>query len=104
MALFFTPSHYLLLFPQDQVHSDEMGALDPSRGGAGGKSNRKMKKLFEEKLKETVGIGAECGLDDLRCIADSVKCGLSEFKPLVEDMRDRGVLLLKSNGRYQVLA
>lgn len=88
----------------DQVHSDEMGALDPTRGGAGGRSNRKMKKLFEERLKVVVGVGAECGLDDLRCIADQVKCGLGEFNSTVEYLRDKGVLLQKSDGRYQVLA
>ena len=86
------------------MHSDENGSLDPCRGGAGGKSNRKMKKVFEARMKEVIGVGAECGLDDLRRIADQVNCGLSEFKPMVEDLRDQGVLLFKSNGRYQILS
>lgn len=87
----------------DQVHSDEVGSLDPCRGGAGGQSNRKTRKLFETKIKEIIGVGAECAMDDLRCIADRIHVGLSEFKPMVENMRDKGVLLLKSDGRYQVL-
>jgi DNA replicative helicase MCM subunit Mcm2 (Cdc46/Mcm family) len=49
----------------EQVHSDEKGNLDVSRGGAGGKSNRKMKKAFVGELQHIVGIEAECTLDDL---------------------------------------
>jgi hypothetical protein len=49
----------------EQVHSDEGGVVDPGRGGAGGKSRRKMKKAFVNELQQIVGIGAECSLDDL---------------------------------------
>lgn len=49
----------------EQVHSDEHGIVDAGRGGAGGKSNRKMKKAFVEELQRIVGINAECTLDDL---------------------------------------
>jgi DNA replicative helicase MCM subunit Mcm2 (Cdc46/Mcm family) len=54
----------------EQVHSDESGVMDPIRGGAGGKSNRKTKKAFCNELQRLVGVGAECSLDDLRRIAD----------------------------------
>jgi DNA helicase MCM8 len=57
----------------EQVHSDEGGILDKSRGGAGGKSNRKMKKAFVNELQRIVGIGAECTMDDL---VSMVACGL----------------------------
>ncbi|EEC44410.1 predicted protein, partial [Phaeodactylum tricornutum CCAP 1055/1] len=87
----------------EQVHRDESGVLDPIRGGAGGKSNKKMKKAFVQEMQRLIGAGAECSLDDLRRIADKVNCGLSEFQPLVEDLRSNGIILRKSNGNYQIL-
>ena len=67
-------------------------------------SNRKMRKLFEAKMKEIIGVGAECSIDDLRCIADKVNFSLGDFRPMIDDLRDKGVLLLKSDGRYQILS
>jgi len=49
----------------EQVHSDEGGVVDKSRGGAGGRSNRKVKKAFANELQRIIGPGAECSLDDL---------------------------------------
>ena len=49
----------------EQVHRDEDGAMDKTRGGAGGRSNRKTKKAFFQELKRIVGVGVECSLDDL---------------------------------------
>jgi hypothetical protein len=49
----------------EQVHSDENGALDRSRGGAGGQSNRKMKKDFVAELYRVIGVGSDCTLEDL---------------------------------------
>jgi hypothetical protein len=49
----------------DQVHSDDHGEVDPSRGGAGGTSNRKMKKAFANEIQRLVGSGRQCSLDDL---------------------------------------
>jgi len=86
------------------VHSDEAGVIDPSRGGAGGKSNRKMKKAFINEIHRIIGVGAECGLDDLRRIAEKVNCGLSEFKTTIENLRGDGILLKKSNSNFQVLS
>jgi len=88
----------------DQVHSDEFGSLDPSRGGAGGMSNRKMKKLFEAQVKERIGVGAECAESDLRVIADSIKLGLSTFRSWIDEMRDRGILLRTAGGKYKVIS
>jgi DNA helicase MCM8 len=88
----------------EQVHTDEYGMLDRTRGGAAGLSNRKMRKLFTDQIYAMIGIGAECTLDDLRRVADRVQCSISEFQTMVEDMRTNGVLLKKSDGRYQVLS
>jgi DNA helicase MCM8 len=88
----------------EQVHCDESGGIDPGRGGAGSRIDRKLKKAFVSDLHQVVGIGAECGMDDMRRIADRVNCGLSEFASLLEDLRLQGVLLKKSNGRFQVLS
>lgn len=49
----------------EQVHSDEGGVIDKTRGGAGGSSNRKMKKAFAKEVRRVIGVGAECSLDDL---------------------------------------
>ena len=49
----------------DQVHSDDHGSIDRTRGGAGGTSNRKMKKAFANELRRLVGTGGTCTLDDL---------------------------------------
>lgn len=49
----------------EQVHSDENGFVDKTRGGAGGTSIRKTKKAFVCELQRMLGTGAECGLDDL---------------------------------------
>jgi DNA helicase MCM8 len=88
----------------DQVHSDEFGTLDKSRGGAGGKSNRKMKKAFLNELHRIVGPGAECTLDDLRRIADKVNCGLHEFPAVIENFRNDGVLMKNAMGNFKVLS
>ena len=55
-------------------------------------------------IKEIIGIGAECSLDDLRVIADRVNFGLGDFRPMIDDLREKGVLLLKSDGRYKIVS
>jgi DNA helicase MCM8 len=94
----------LMSLSVEQVHADEYGCVDPSRGGAAGTSKRKMKKLLMDEIVRVVGVGAECSLDDLRRVADRVRCGLNEFPSLVEDLRNNGLLMKKSNGRFQVMA
>jgi DNA helicase MCM8 len=88
----------------EQVHSDEGGTIDKGRGGAGGSSNRKMKKAFTTELYRIVGNGAECSIDDLRRIADRVACGLNDFSGVLDDLRSNGILIKKANGRYQVVS
>jgi DNA helicase MCM8 len=94
----------LMSLSVEQVHSDESGSIDPSRGGAAGKSNRKMKKAFCNELRRIVGVGAECTLDDLRRLAEKVNCGLNEFPSMLEDLRSNGILIKKSSGNFQVLS
>ena len=88
----------------EQVHRDEGGSLDRTRGGAGGTSNRKRKRIFLNEVQRIIGVGAECTLDDLRRIADRCSVGLNEFPDIVDDLRLNGVLLKKSNSLYQVLS
>lgn len=87
----------------EQVHTDAYGIVDRARGGAGGQSNRKIRKAFAKELHQIVGIGAECTMDDLRRVADRVECSLSDFQTMIEDMRNNGILMKKPDGRYQVL-
>lgn len=94
----------LMSLSVEQVHADEAGIIDPTRGGAGGTSKRKMKGLFLEELHRVVGLEAECSLDDLRKVADRVRCGLSDFPAMLEELRNNGVLMKKPNGRFQVLS
>lgn len=49
----------------EQVHSDEGGVLDKTRGGAGGSSQRKMKKAFVKEIRRLVGVGGTCTIEDL---------------------------------------
>jgi DNA helicase MCM8 len=88
----------------EQVHTDEFGSIDRTRCGAAGQSNRKMRKAFTKELQNTIGIGAECTMDDLRRLADRVECSLSDFQTMIEDMRNSGILMKKPDGRYQVLS
>ena len=88
----------------EQVHTDEYGVMDRSRGGAAGQSNRKMRKAFLNELHLIVGVGADCTMDDLRRIAGRVDCSLSDFQNMIEDMRNSGILLKRSDGRFQVLS
>lgn len=88
----------------DEVHTDEFGDVDKSRGGAGGKSNKKMKKAFINEIYRIIGAGVECHLDDLRRIADKLSCGLNEFPTMVENLRNEGILMKGSNGSFKVLS
>ena len=88
----------------EQVHTDEYGSIDRNRIGAGGQSNRKMRKAFTKELQNIIGIGAECTMDDLRRVADRVECSLGNFQTMIEEMRNSGLLMKKPDGRYQVLS
>ena len=88
----------------EQVHTDDMGQIDHRRCGAGGTSKRKIKKSFVNEVQQIIGVGAECSTDDLRRVADRVKCGLGEFSDLIDELHLNGVLLKKANGNWQVLS
>ena len=55
-------------------------------------------------VQRIIGVGAECNLDDLRNVADRVKCGLGEFPDLIDELHLNGILLKKANGNWQVLS
>ena len=88
----------------DEIHTDEFGAVDRSRGGAGGVSNRKMKKAFVNELYRLVGAGAECGIDDLRRIAGKLNCPLHDFSTMVDNLRNEGILMKTGGGSYKVIS
>ena len=87
----------------EQVHSDEFGVPDRSRGGAGGMSNRKARKAFSQELSCIVGYGNTCTIDDMRQVADRVKYPLGDFQTMIEDLRNDGSIIKKPNGSYEVL-
>jgi DNA helicase MCM8 len=88
----------------DEIHTDEFGTIDRSRGGAGGVSNRKIKKAFVNELYRLIGAGAECSMDDLRRIAGKLNCPLHDFATMIENLRNEGVLMKNANGTYQVMS
>ena len=88
----------------EQVYTDEHGVVDRARGGAGGMSNRKMRRAFGEELRKVVGIGASCTVDDLRRVADRLRFPLDGFNTMIEDMRDNCLLARKADGTFEVMA
>ncbi|VEU39959.1 unnamed protein product [Pseudo-nitzschia multistriata] len=88
----------------EQVHTDEFGMVDRSRAGARGQSNRKLRREFVRELHNIVGIGAECTYDDLLRVSNRVNCPLSDFNTIIDDMRNNGTLIKKSNMKYQIVS
>ena len=88
----------------DEIHKDEFGAIDRSRGGAGGVSNRKIKKAFVNELYRLIGAGAECSLDDLRRIAGKLNCPLHDFSTMVDNLRNEGILMKTGSSNYKVMS
>jgi DNA helicase MCM8 len=86
-----------------QVHTDEFGLVDVSRGGAGGQSNRKVRKEFVKRLYDIVGENGVCDKGDLLRIADHVDMGRSDFETTIEELRLNGTLMRQSDGKYKVL-
>lgn len=88
----------------DEIHKNEMGIVDRSRGGAGGISNRKLKKAFMNEIYRIVGAGNECSLDDLRRIAGKLNLPLHNFSTMVDNLRNEGILLKTSSNNYKVMS
>jgi len=88
----------------EEIHKDAEGNMDRSRGGAGGKSKRKIKKAFVNEVYRIIGSGSECTEEDLRRIAVKVNCGLGDFAGMVEDIRDEGILMRTPSGGYRVVS
>mmetsp|Transcript_7799 Transcript_7799/g.11626 ORF Transcript_7799/g.11626 Transcript_7799/m.11626 type:complete len:960 (-) Transcript_7799:245-3124(-) len=92
----------LMMESVNQVHMDEQGVVDRTRGGAGGKSKRKAKQLFMEQLRHYAKGGqfSELTLDHLRIVANQVKLDVSDFKSFIEELRGNGELMKTSAGAY----
>lgn len=88
----------------DEIHKNEMGMVDRSRGGAGGISNRKFKKAFMNEIYRIIGAGSECSLDDLRRIGGKLNMPLHNFSEMVENLRNEGILLRTSSNNYKVIS
>ena len=90
-----------------QVHTNEDGIIEKDRGGAGGRSKRKLKKKFIQSLKEQMkrtNIDF-FSIDDLRWVALKslgIDCNNSgdEFNSLIAELREENELLKNSNGTY----
>lgn len=83
-----------------QVHVDEWGNVDRTRGGAGGRSNRKGKRAF---LKALTEYGRKFGLEtftmnDFRQVADMHNLPLDGFQDMIDDLRTDAELLKTASG------
>ena len=80
----------------NQVHMDEEGKMDRTRGGAAGTSNRQSKRMFEEEVKK---IAAEKGdlfldRDDMLKAAHRADCGVSApVADMIDHLREKGVIM-----------
>jgi len=85
-----------------QVHTDEGGNIDKSRGGAGGKS--KQRRAFLEAMR-TSG-KSQFSYQDLQAIAHKLNLPIGGFNEFVETLREQGELARKSidgNSVYTLL-
>jgi len=86
----------------NQVHMDGSGNLDRTRGGAGGKSKRKLKKIFMDELRKTGQ--TKFSKDDFYRVATRVDLPLGDFWPMVDELRysDQPELIKNSDGMYSL--
>mmetsp|Transcript_53022 Transcript_53022/g.158690 ORF Transcript_53022/g.158690 Transcript_53022/m.158690 type:complete len:343 (-) Transcript_53022:572-1600(-) len=91
----------LMKISVEQVHTDEQGNVDRTRGGAGGTSNRKGKKKFLEevtKLAKSRGNGF-LSKDDLLQAAEWAGLGLAyTAEEAIDHLREQGTLMKQENG------
>jgi len=89
----------------NEVHTDEHGQLDKTRGGAGGKSKRKEKQAFLEELRRfsEQENRSEFSMDDMRVVAEVVHCNLQGFKSMIEELRESGDLGRNPDGSYKFI-
>ncbi len=74
-----------------QVHTDEGGNIDKSRGGAGGKS--KQCRSFLEAMRTS---GQPLDYSDLQRIADRLNLPVGGFKDFLDNLREQGEIAKKS--------
>ena len=80
-----------------QVHTDEGGIIDKSRGGAGGKS--KQRKMFLEAMRRSGK--SHFSKSDLQGLADRLNLPIGGFEEFLESLRDHSEIAKKSmDGNY----
>mmetsp|Transcript_9668 Transcript_9668/g.20401 ORF Transcript_9668/g.20401 Transcript_9668/m.20401 type:complete len:1027 (+) Transcript_9668:234-3314(+) len=84
----------LMIESVKQVHTDESGKIDKTRGGAGGKS--KKRRIFLEAMINSGKTSFE--LRDLQIIAEKLSFPISGFKDFIEDLREGGDIMRSNNG------
>ena len=89
-----------------QVHTDESGMLDKTRGGAGGRSKRKVKRIFLDKLRSySKNIGKrEMEMVNLREVATLADCPLADFEAMLDELRLSGDLIKTPRNTYKLVA
>ena len=75
-----------------QVHTDEGGIIDKTRGGAGGKS--KQRRTFVEAMRSSGK--SQFSSSDLQVLADRFNLPVSGFNEFVETLREQGDIAKKS--------
>lgn len=81
----------LLIESVKQVHTDETGKVDKSRGGAGGKS--KQRRNFLEAMRSSGQ--TQFGKSDLQRIAFQLTLPVGGFNDFIENLKDQGEILYK---------
>jgi len=88
----------------DQVHMDEHGIIDKSRGGAGGRSKRKEKTDFMNALKiykENWNL-KDLSWEDLQRVAKQAHTRVHGFREMIIDLLQEGSLLKTREKLYQL--
>lgn len=87
----------------NQVHIDNDGRIDKTRGGVAGKSKRKQKKAFVDALRQQHQ--QSFSKDDFYRVAAHLQLPLNDFWTLVEELRysDQPEIRKGSDGMYYLL-
>lgn len=84
----------------DQVHMDERGEIDKSRGGPGGKSKRGKFINALEQCRDKEGT-TEFSFSELQRFAHISGASVSGFREMIDQLRNDGLLLF-SDSTYKL--
>ena len=90
-----------------EVHMDQNGEFDRTRGGAGGSSQKKLLNAFTSELRrhlQQLGWGNECNFETLRQVAEKISIPSEELREFIQKLRDNGLLLRTSSELYQLVS